>query len=244
MVSFIVDSIHSNGIAMLLDAHNRDIKLSKSIHCTFLRNETSYPLSLNSLPPPLQIPGSVLSQLEAAGSSQRLHPFSPRAWPVRGGRRLHAATSSTSATSASSSGFDSAGQLLLTGHEDGSVSMWAVGCAGGSGGMRRLYTLHTSSLFVGEFPPAQEPGQYEHEETWPPFRRTGVFDPYSDDPRLAVKQLELQVVPPRRYDGEPSASLAIGGAAGECERKRRKWFTGHALLFNLLLGHLAVRRIY
>lgn len=27
------------------------------------------------------------------------------------------------------------------------------------------------------------------EEEWPPFRRVGTFDPYSDDPRLAVKRV-------------------------------------------------------
>lgn len=29
------------------------------------------------------------------------------------------------------------------------------------------------------------------EEEWPPFKRVGNFDPYSDDPRLAVKRVSI-----------------------------------------------------
>lgn len=28
------------------------------------------------------------------------------------------------------------------------------------------------------------------DEEWPPFKRIGTFDPYSDDPRLAVKRVK------------------------------------------------------
>lgn len=31
------------------------------------------------------------------------------------------------------------------------------------------------------------------EEEWPPFRRVGTFDPYSDDPRLAVKRVRKHI---------------------------------------------------
>lgn len=30
------------------------------------------------------------------------------------------------------------------------------------------------------------PDAEDMEEEWPPFRKTGIFDPYSDDPRLAL----------------------------------------------------------
>lgn len=53
--------------------------------------------------------------------------------------------------------------LLLTGHEDGSVRFWdASGVA-----LSHLYTINTSGLFVGEEgePPAEEA------EEWPPFRK-------------------------------------------------------------------------
>lgn len=43
------------------------------------------------------------------------------------------------------------------------------------------------------------------EDEWPPFRKTGVFDPYSDDPRLAVKRVALCSL---------SGSLVVAGTAG------------------------------
>lgn len=45
----------------------------------------------------------------------------------------------------------------------------------------------------------------DDEEEWPPFRKTGVFDPYSDDPRLAIKRVVLCPL---------SGSLVVAGTAG------------------------------
>lgn len=45
----------------------------------------------------------------------------------------------------------------------------------------------------------------DDEEEWPPFRKTGVFDPYSDDPRLAVKKVILCPL---------SGTLVVAGTAG------------------------------
>ncbi|KOB68800.1 putative lethal (2) giant larvae [Operophtera brumata] len=70
-------------------------------------------------------------------------------------------------------------QLLLTGHEDGSVRFWDVSGVA----MTPLYKYTTAQL----------------------FRRVGTFDPYSDDPRLAVKRVILCPL---------SGMLTIGGAAG------------------------------
>lgn len=44
------------------------------------------------------------------------------------------------------------------------------------------------------------------EEEWPPYRKTGVFDPYSDDPRLAVKRVVLCPL---------SGTLVVAGTAGQ-----------------------------
>lgn len=44
------------------------------------------------------------------------------------------------------------------------------------------------------------------EEEWPPFRKTGVFDPYSDDPRLAIKRVTLCPL---------SGTLVVAGTAGQ-----------------------------
>lgn len=43
------------------------------------------------------------------------------------------------------------------------------------------------------------------EDEWPPFRKTGVFDPYSDDPRLAVKRVALCPL---------SGTIIVAGTAG------------------------------
>lgn len=45
----------------------------------------------------------------------------------------------------------------------------------------------------------------EDEEEWPPFRKVGNFDPYSDDPRLAIKKV---VLCPR------TGTMIVAGTAG------------------------------
>lgn len=55
--------------------------------------------------------------------------------------------------------------LLLTGHEDGSIRFWdASGVA-----LSHMYTITTSGLFVGEEgePPVED-------EEWPPFRKVNL----------------------------------------------------------------------
>lgn len=46
----------------------------------------------------------------------------------------------------------------------------------------------------------------EAEDEWPPFRKVGHFDPFSDDPRLAVKKVAFCA---------KSGRLIIGGTAGQ-----------------------------
>jgi lethal(2) giant larvae protein len=46
----------------------------------------------------------------------------------------------------------------------------------------------------------------EAEDEWPPFRKVGHFDPFSDDPRLAVKKVAFCA---------KSGRLMIGGTAGQ-----------------------------
>ncbi|XP_026317758.1 protein lethal(2) giant larvae [Hyposmocoma kahamanoa] len=66
--------------------------------------------------------------------------------------------------------------------------------------LRGLKRSTTSGEEIGENNDSQN-----EEEEWPPFRRVGTFDPYSDDPRLAVKKVILCPL---------SGKLTIGGAAG------------------------------
>lgn len=51
----------------------------------------------------------------------------------------------------------------------------------------------------------ESPTSGDDEEEWPPFKKTGVFDPYSDDPRLAVKKISLCPL---------SGTMVIAGTAG------------------------------
>jgi lethal(2) giant larvae protein len=46
----------------------------------------------------------------------------------------------------------------------------------------------------------------DEEDEWPPFRKVGHYDPYSDDPRLAVKKLSFC---------SSTGRLVIGGTAGQ-----------------------------
>ncbi|VDN15481.1 unnamed protein product [Dibothriocephalus latus] len=95
--------------------------------------------------------------------------------------------------------------LLLTGHENGTVNFWRLGPGGCA---RKVFTLYTGSLFDGEFGPdaggdARRDGDDES-DPWPPFRRAGLFDPFMDDPRAAVKCIQLV-----------ENTLVVGGAAGQ-----------------------------
>ncbi|CAB3253756.1 unnamed protein product [Arctia plantaginis] len=132
------------------------------------------------------VASNVYDNIVAAGKQQSENLYSESQWPISGG---YTDTPETSER-----------QLLLTGHEDGSVRFWDVtGVA-----MTPLYKYTTAQLFSGEEIGENNDSQTDEEE-WPPFRRVGTFDPYSDDPRLAVKRVILCPL---------SGMLTIGGAAG------------------------------
>uniref|UniRef100_A0AAU8EGR6 Lethal (2) giant larvae n=1 Tax=Grapholita molesta TaxID=192188 RepID=A0AAU8EGR6_GRAMO len=132
------------------------------------------------------VASNVYDNIVAAGQQQTEDVYSAGAWPVSGGAVAGAAAGER--------------QLLLTGHEDGSVRFWDVtGVA-----MTPLYKYTTAQLFSGEEIGETNDSQTDEEE-WPPFKRVGTFDPYSDDPRLAVKRVILCPL---------SGMLTVGGAAG------------------------------
>jgi len=102
--------------------------------------------------------------------------------------------------------------VIVTGHEDGSVKVW--GARGHS--LTHFTTLETKKFFRSSDEPELEngldSGDSDSEEEWPPFKSVGQFDPYSDDPRLAVKKV--------LFCGD-SGLLVVGGTAGQvlvCER--------------------------
>jgi lethal(2) giant larvae protein len=68
--------------------------------------------------------------------------------------------------------------------------------------MPLIYKLKTSDYFQIE----QAPIDDTEEETWPPFRKTGLYDPYCDDPRLAIQKLSLCT---------NTDTLIVAGTAGQ-----------------------------
>ena len=77
--------------------------------------------------------------------------------------------------------------VLLTGHEDGSVKFWDCSdvC------LTPLLHVKTAQLFGNSDELDQPREEEDPDDSEPPFRKAGQFDPYSDDPRLAVKKIAL-----------------------------------------------------
>ena len=55
--------------------------------------------------------------------------------------------------------------------------------------LKLIYKLSTAQLFVSE--DLGGDGAAAEDDDWPPFRKSGLFDPYSDDPRLGIKKMEM-----------------------------------------------------
>jgi lethal(2) giant larvae protein len=99
--------------------------------------------------------------------------------------------------------------LLLTGHEDGSVRFWDVT----NMTMQLIYKIKTADYFQTESTPLDGDQPLDTSalnggdgDNWPPFRKVGTFDPYSDDPKLGIQKLHLCAV---------REVLAIAGTAGQ-----------------------------
>ena len=70
-------------------------------------------------------------------------------------------------------------------------------------GMALIYELKTRILFVGMEDDA-DTGQSEY--SWPPYRSVGKFDPFGDDPRLAIHHIKFCQL---------TRTLCVGGAGGQ-----------------------------
>ncbi|XP_058012954.1 lethal(2) giant larvae protein homolog 1 isoform X1 [Ahaetulla prasina] len=132
------------------------------------------------------VPLKLWERIISAGEQQ-----SPRLssvpWPIDGGRPL--------AQEPTQRG------LLLTGHEDGTVRFWdASGVS-----LKPLFKLGTANIFQMDCEHNDSLNQ-SYEEEWPPFRKVGCFDPYSDDPRLGVQKIALC-----KY----TAKMVVAGTAGQ-----------------------------
>ncbi|XP_058650022.1 LLGL scribble cell polarity complex component 2 isoform X2 [Onychostoma macrolepis] len=132
------------------------------------------------------IPLKLWERVQAAGAQQNTH-YSKTPWPINGGQN-HAPDPPQR-------------DLLLTGHEDGTVRFWdASGVC-----LYPMYKLSTAGVFLTDADPNDNMNQGSEGE-WPPFRKVGCFDPYSDDPRLGIQKIHLC-----KYSGY----LTVAGTAGQ-----------------------------
>ncbi|KAL7830560.1 hypothetical protein SRHO_G00316870 [Serrasalmus rhombeus] len=132
------------------------------------------------------VPTKLWDRVISAG--QRQCPLQTHTnWPICGGKNLAPSPKQQ--------------ELLLTGHEDGTVRFWdASGVS-----LRPLYKLSTANIFQTDCDHNDSLTQ-AGEEDWPPFRKVGCFDPYSDDPRLGIQKICLC-----KYSGK----LVVAGTAGQ-----------------------------
>ncbi|KAM6957462.1 LOW QUALITY PROTEIN: lethal(2) giant larvae protein homolog 1 [Aplochiton taeniatus] len=140
------------------------------------------------------VPAKLWERLVNAGRVQRGQQHTQGKWPICGGKSLAPTPKQQ--------------ELLLTGHEDGTVRFWdASGVA-----LTPIYKLSTASVFHTDCDPCDDPHdpsndpEGQQEEEWPPFRKVGCFDPYSDDPRLGIQKISLC-----KY----SSKLLVAGTAGQ-----------------------------
>ncbi|XP_076247348.1 LLGL domain-containing protein l(2)gl isoform X10 [Calliopsis andreniformis] len=138
------------------------------------------------------VPEELWDNIVAAGKAQTEHLYSDKPWPIDGGIILCQKPGSDK---------PKARELLLTGHEDGTVRFWNASDVA----LTPLYKYNSSVLFTGEHLDVLEQPPEDNEDEWPPFRKVGTFDPYSDDPRLAVKKVLLCPL---------SSTLVVAGTAG------------------------------
>ncbi|XP_015216014.1 lethal(2) giant larvae protein homolog 1 isoform X2 [Lepisosteus oculatus] len=132
------------------------------------------------------VPTKLWEKIIGAGQQQS-PPQTHMKWPINGGKNL--------APEPKHKG------LLLTGHEDGTVRFWdASGVS-----LKPLYKLSTANIFQTDCDHNDSLTQ-SGEEEWPPFRKVGCFDPYSDDPRLGIQKISLC-----KYSGR----LVVAGTAGQ-----------------------------
>ncbi|XP_068120557.1 LOW QUALITY PROTEIN: LLGL scribble cell polarity complex component 2 [Hyperolius riggenbachi] len=132
------------------------------------------------------IPLKLWERIIGAGRKQNTH-YSTMPWPLDGGVDLAPAPPQR--------------DLLLTGHEDGTVRFWdASGVC-----LQLMYKMDTVGVFQTDSDPNDNLNSMGEEE-WPPLRKVGSFDPYSEDPRLGIQKIYLC-----KYSGY----LSVAGTAGQ-----------------------------
>ncbi|KAM3182108.1 hypothetical protein ACTXT7_013073 [Hymenolepis weldensis] len=167
------------------------------LNCLHASSITAYGLFTQVDPVFLEGLESIGGKADAAGRIPKAPGISTRPWPIKGGHETTPSNSNIESLMPSN-------DLLITGHENGVVKFWRLAagdCA------RKIFSLFTGSLFEGEFGPealGDTNRDVDEAEPWPPFRRVGLFDPFMDDVRAAVKVIQLV-----------DRTLVVGGAAGQ-----------------------------
>uniref|UniRef100_A0A4W6EL22 LLGL scribble cell polarity complex component 2 n=1 Tax=Lates calcarifer TaxID=8187 RepID=A0A4W6EL22_LATCA len=130
------------------------------------------------------IPLKLWERVIAAGELQNTH-YSKKPWPITGGQNLASDPPQR--------------DLLLTGHEDGTVCFWdASGVC-----LYPMYKLSTAGVFHTDTDPNDNMNQGTEGE-WPPFRKVVTHN--LDDPRLGIQKIHLC-----KYSGY----LTVAGTAGQ-----------------------------
>uniref|UniRef100_A0A182J2K7 Lethal(2) giant larvae protein n=1 Tax=Anopheles atroparvus TaxID=41427 RepID=A0A182J2K7_ANOAO len=141
-----------------------------------------------------QVSAEVYAKIRLAGEMQ-LAEYSSKPWPITGGILPNEARDEEEQPAER--------DVLITGHEDGSVKFWDCSdvC------LTPLLHVKTAPLFNNsdDFDSALNGSTEQLDDGEPPFRKAGQFDPYSDDPRLAVKKVQLC---------PQTGTLMIAGTAG------------------------------
>lgn len=128
------------------------------------------------------------TKLFEAGNQQMGLTYSSEEWPIQGGVSLRPDVTIQ--------------DMLITGHEDGSVRFWDVS----STDISLIYKLVTVNIFNLSTANEEVDNNADMEDEWPPFRKVGTYDPFSDDPRLAIQKIIMCPL---------SEMLIIGGTAGQ-----------------------------
>ncbi|XP_037957750.1 lethal(2) giant larvae protein isoform X2 [Teleopsis dalmanni] len=143
-----------------------------------------------------QVSQEVHEKIQRAGEEQDAN-YSNIEWPITGGILAEGVENDDVNED------DKEYEILLTGHEDGSVKFWD--CTDIV--LKPIYNFKTATVFGHENQDDIPLDATESvDESEPPFRKAGLFDPYSDDPRLAVKKISLC---------PKTGQLIVGGTAGQ-----------------------------
>ena len=105
------------------------------------------------------MPEELWETIESAGKAQTEHLYSEKSWPIDGGLLLNCKPVDTEKSKVR--------ELLLTGHEDGTVRFWNASDVA----LTPLYKYNSSILFTGEHLDVLEQPPEDEEDEWPPFRK-------------------------------------------------------------------------